>query len=232
MSDANYCNRKLRQPMEDPLEWASWAWNWLHSQWLRTTYPFASVGRDLSVHCTCELRRPHAVGMKLGNSVLIAPGVWLNVADEANLDAPVIVLDDRVRIGRWTQISAKNCIHLERDVSISPSVLLMDHNHSYSDPRLPVEKQGLTTGGQIRIECGCWIGHGAAIICGHGQLVIGRNSVVAANALVTRSFPAYCVIAGNPARIVKQWDGADQRWVLGAARPAEAATLPQEAAVS
>jgi serine acetyltransferase len=41
--------------------------------------------------------------------------------------------------------------------------------------------------------------------------------VVAANSLVTRSFPDYSVIAGNPARVVKQYDVQKKQWVLGSA---------------
>ena len=126
-------------------------------------------------------------------------------------------------------ISARNCIHLEEDVILSPSVLIMDHAHGYEDVRLPVDQQGITEGGRIRIERGCWIGHGAAIVCNEGELVLGRNSVVAANSLVTRSIPPYSVAAGNPSRVVKQYDRAEGRWVLGARRatfPGEAAELP------
>jgi acetyltransferase-like isoleucine patch superfamily enzyme len=97
-------------------------------------------------------------------------------------------------------------------------VLIQDHNHAYEDVTLPIKAQGLTPGGTIRIEQGCWIGHGAAIVCGQGELVIGRNSVVAANSLVTKSFPPYSVIVGNPARLARQFDPAKGSWVGGTGR--------------
>ena len=86
-------------------------------------------------------------------------------------------------------ISAKNQIVLEADVLLSPSVLLMDHSHEFGDPELPITKQGLTSGGRILVERNCWLGYGAAIVCNRGELIIGRNSVVGANAVVTRRFP-------------------------------------------
>lgn len=92
----------------------------------------------------------------------------------------------------------------------------MDHNHAYEDVRLPIQEQGLTPGGTIRIEQGCWIGHGAAIVASQGELVLGRNSVVAANALVTRSFPPNSVIVGNPARLARQFDPVKGIWIGGA----------------
>jgi acetyltransferase-like isoleucine patch superfamily enzyme len=45
--------------------------------------------------------------------------------------------------------------------------------------------------------------------------VIGRGSVVGANSLVCRSVPAHSVVAGNPARLVKQYDPLKKMWVLG-----------------
>ncbi len=102
---------------------------------------------------------------------------------------------------------------------VSACSLIMDHNHAYEDVSRPIQSQGLTPGGTIRIEQGCWIGHGAAIICGQGELVLGSNSVVAANALVTKSFPSNSVIVGNPARLAKQFDTATGSWVGSANRP-------------
>jgi acetyltransferase-like isoleucine patch superfamily enzyme len=94
----------------------------------------------------------------------------------------------------------------------------MDHGQEYEDPSLPIKEQGSNRGGTIRIGQGSWIGHGAAIVCSKGELILGRNCIVAANAVITRSFPEYSVISGNPARIVKQYDSASKSWVLGSVR--------------
>ena len=63
-------------------------------------------------------------------------------------------------------------------------------------------------------EEGCWIGYGAAIVCSRDELVIGRGSVIGANSVLTRSVPAYSVVAGNPGRIVKQYDSVRKNWRL------------------
>ena len=59
------------------------------------------------------------------------------------------------------------------------------------------------------------------IICEQGELVIGRHSVVGANSVITRSIPPYSVVSGDPARIVKQYDFSQGKWVLGCIRPAD-----------
>ena len=109
--------------------------------------------------------------------------------------------------------SARNLVQLEDDVLLGPCVLITDNSHEFSDINAPIHTQGLTAGGTVRIERNCWLGYGAAVISVSGELVIGRNSVVGANAVVTRSVPPFCVVAGNPARIVKRYDSGIRKWV-------------------
>jgi acetyltransferase-like isoleucine patch superfamily enzyme len=205
---------------EDPLSLFFQAITKLYSLWVTATYPFASIGSDLSIHYTTVLNRRMAPAIKLGNSVIIRNYAWLNTFDlsEADKEAKIII-DDHCVVNAQSVISAKNRICLECDVMVSACALIMDHNHAYEDTSTPIKAQGLTPGGTIRIEQGCWIGHGAAIVCSQGELVIGRNSVVAANALVTRSFPPSSVIVGNPARLARQFDTVKGIWVGGPGRP-------------
>lgn len=208
------------QSFDDPLTVFPQAMTKLFSLWVATTYPFESVGSNLSIHYTTTLNRRMSAAMKLGNSVIIRKDAWLNTFDiSEGDDEPRIIIDDNCLIGARDVISAKNSIHIGRDVIIGTSVLIQDHNHVYEDITLPITAQGVTAGGRIRIEQGCWIGHSAAIVCNLDELVIGRNSVIAANALVTKSCPPYSVIVGNPARVVRQFDPAKGMWVGATSRP-------------
>lgn len=199
---------------EDPLRLLARIPTSLYSMWVHATYPFASVGRGVQIHYTWDFRKYLAHRVKLGNSVFIGKDVHFGVyCPNEEKGEPMIAIDDECVIRPQAQISAKNSIHIERDVIVSASVLIMDHNHAYEDVRRSIKEQGLTEGGRIRIEQGCWIGRGAAIVCNQGELVLGRNSVVAANALVTRSFPPYSVIVGNPARLARQFDPVKGVWV-------------------
>jgi acetyltransferase-like isoleucine patch superfamily enzyme len=191
--------------------------------WVSLTYPFASRGHGLSIHYTCRLNRAIASRIKLGNSVSIKQDTLVNVVGPlAQNGEPAVVFDENVIIGARCLICAKNCIHIERDVMTAQSVLIADHSDAHEGGTSRACEPGVTEGGRIRIGQGSWIGRGAAIVCTRGELVLGRNCVVGANALITRSFPPYSVIGGNPARVVKQFDPVKGSWVLGSARFVEA----------
>jgi acetyltransferase-like isoleucine patch superfamily enzyme len=210
---------KYDRSYEDPLQLFPRALTKLYSMWVGATYPFAGKGNNMSIHYTTSMNKRMAPAIRLGNSIMIRKDAWINTFDLSGAANELkIAIDDNCLIGARDVISAKNCIHIERDVIIGTSVLIQDHNHAYEDVTMPIKAQGLTPGGTIRIEQGCWIGHGAAIVCGQGELVIGRNSVVAANSLVTKSFPPYSVIVGNPARLARQFDPAKGFWVGGTGR--------------
>ncbi len=210
-------------PMQDPLGFLHRILTKLYSIWVSLTYPFASRGHNLSIHYSCDLSRLKAHRIKLGNSVRILKDVLVDVvAPPEQNGEPIVVIDDNVGLGPCCQISARNCVHIERDIIVAQSVLISDHRCAFEDGRLPNCEQGVAKGGMVRIGQGSWIGHGAAIICTRGELVLGRNCVVAANALVTRSFPAYSVIIGNPAGVIRRFDPVKNKWVIGSVRSTQA----------
>jgi acetyltransferase-like isoleucine patch superfamily enzyme len=167
--------------------------------------------------------RQRAPRISLGNSVSVGEHAWLNVATGDPTGEPTIVIDDNCIIAVGSIVSAKNRIHLERDVNVAQQVLIMDHNHAYEDIEVPIIQQGITKGGSIRIGEGSWIGHGAAIVCSRGELTIGRHCVVAANSVVTRSIPDYSVVFGMPATIIRQYDPETRAWRMGQLRGVGAA---------
>ncbi len=75
-------------------------------------------------------------------------------------------------------------------------------NADYPDGRHDLEYSA-----PITIEDGCWICSGA-IIC--GGVTIGKNSIVAAGAVVTRDMPSNVIIAGVPARVIREIDESDR----------------------
>jgi acetyltransferase-like isoleucine patch superfamily enzyme len=200
---------------EDPLRFLPWALSKMYTLWLSLTYPFGSLGQNFSVHHTCVMNRVKAPQMKFGSSVTLQKDVWLNVI-LAVAGPPKIIIDDNCEVGARSIISANNCIHLERDVTLDASVLIMDHNHGYEDIDRPIREQSAPKGGRIKIGQGCRIGHAAAIICPRAELNLGAHCVVLPNSLVTLSAPPYSVISGNPARIIGKLDPVKENAIADA----------------
>lgn len=87
-------------------------------------------------------------------------------------------------------------ITIEDNVLIGPKVNLISENH----PIDPTQRKSLI-GKPILIKKNAWIGAAATILPG---ITVGENSIVAAGAIVTKDVPDNCIVAGNPARIVKK----------------------------
>lgn len=214
--------KRTRAHFQDPLKFLPRVRRKLHSEWVRMTYPFASIGSHVSIDPACTIDRMNAHRIKLGSEIRMEKDSSLGLSVPTELEGePIIIIEDNVVLHWRTQIGAKNLIHIERDVLIAQDVLIVDQNHYYEDITKPICDQGFTEGGTIRIGQGTFIAHGAAVICSQGDLVIGRNCVIAAYAVVTRSIPPYSVVYGNPAKVIRQYDPAKQAWVVGQVRLTE-----------
>ena len=99
-------------------------------------------------------------------------------------------------------------------VNIGSGVLFADHislianEHVYEDTTSPIMSQECTSL-PIVIGDGSWIGINATIL---GGTEIGKNSVVAAGAVVKGKFPDYCVVGGVPARVIKRYYPEEKEW--------------------
>lgn len=123
--------------------------------------------------------------------------------------SPHISIGDNVSIGFGCTLSCVNQLEIGHDVTIGDNVYIADSHHDYSNPALGVLDQPLLPG-RITIGQGAWVGYGAFIV---GNVSVGERSVVGANSVVTRSVPAYTVVAGVPARPVKRFDPETGQWV-------------------
>jgi serine acetyltransferase len=119
----------------------------------------------------------------------------------------VLRIGDRCVIGRGSHIVAHHCIDIGDDVFTGPYVYITDQNHSYADPDLPIGRQW-PVNAAVRIGSGTWLGTGAIVLPG---AVIGRNVVVAAGSVVTGRVDDRCVVAGVPARVIKDFS-PDSGW--------------------
>jgi acetyltransferase-like isoleucine patch superfamily enzyme len=121
----------------------------------------------------------------------------------------VITIGDRCMLGKGIGIVGHERIEIGDDIWTGHYVYVTDQNHGYEDLDLPIGTQ-LWKNHPVSIGSGSWLGHGSVVLPGSR---IGRHVVVAAGAVVAGiDVPDRSVVAGVPARVVKQWvDG--EGWV-------------------
>ncbi|WP_327669405.1 MULTISPECIES: acyltransferase [unclassified Streptomyces] len=142
--------------------------------------------------------------MELGEHCIIGQDVTLTVGMMPDLDLgpdPILRIGNGVVLGRGSHVIADTNITIGDDVYAGPYVYVTSANHSYDDPHQPIGKQWPRTA-PVYIGSGSWLGAGALILPG-AQL--GRNVVVAAGSVVRGKVPDYSVVAGAPAKVVRQW---------------------------
>ncbi len=121
-------------------------------------------------------------------------GVWGREPDTGS-----ITVGDYVLICPGTRISASDDITIGNSVMMANSVYITDSDwHGLYDR---TERSAALA--PVHIGDNVWLGDHSVVLKG---VTIGENSVVAASAVVSKDVPANVVVAGNPARIVKQLD--------------------------
>ncbi len=117
-----------------------------------------------------------------------------------------------VLIGDETTLGMGNVLigplTIGKNVIIAQNVVISGLNHNYEDIGRSIQSQGVKTAAII-IEDDCWIGANVVVTAG---TTIGKHCVIAAGAVVTKNVPAFCIAAGNPAKIIKRYDAGQKAW--------------------
>ncbi len=118
-----------------------------------------------------------------------------------------------VLIGSNSLVGMSNVIigpvTIGNNVIMAQNIVASGLNHEYRDVTMPIHEQKINTA-PIVIEDDCWIAANSVITAG---VTIGKHSVVAGGAVVTKSIPPYSVAAGNPAKVIKRYDFELKDWV-------------------
>lgn len=146
-----------------------------------------------------------ALGIQIGTGCGIQMGcyVWTH--------GPSLNRYYRVRIGNASMINdgctldVRGGLAIGDNVSVSREVTIVTASHGANDPAFSLEH------GPVVIEDHVWIGTRAMILPG---VTIGRGSVVAAGAVVTRDVPPLSIVGGVPARAIGTRDVAATKYVL------------------
>lgn len=117
-----------------------------------------------------------------------------------------VLIGHRSRIGMGNVLIGP--VTIGNDVILAQNIVMSGLNHGYEDIHLPPHNQPVTKR-KITLEDEVWIGANVVVVAG---VTIGKHAVVAAGSVVTKDVPAYSVVAGNPAKIIKQYNPQTHVW--------------------
>lgn len=125
------------------------------------------------------------------------------------IDPGQIIIGEGSWIGSYSNLRpVNNKIIIGKNVLIAQMVSIISDQYDYEKVDSLIKK-GQIKGRNIVIEDDVWIGAGSIILPG---VNIGKHSVVGAGSVVTKSIPQYCVVVGNPAKIIKRYSSKLKKW--------------------
>ena len=188
-------------------------WGWDQVVELGAIGPLSKKGRafgrfgDRSVICFPQATIFNEHSIWIGTGTMIGPHVSLSAGmmpGQTMVTDPVVKIGDRCLIGRGSGIVGHLAIEIGNDVWTGHYVYITDQNHGYERVDIPISLQTQPEK-PVTIGDGSWLGHGTIVLPGSN---IGKHVVVAAGSVVTGDLPDYCVAAGAPARVIRQYDGS------------------------
>ena len=149
-------------------------------------------GRHSVIHHSARMDTPPYRKFSLGDYSVIESFACINNA------VGDVMIGDHTRIGLHNTIIGP--VTIGSHVNLAQGITVTALNHNFEDSEKRIDEQGVSTSAVV-IEDDIWIGANAVILPG---VTIGHHSVVAAGAVVTKDVPPHSLVAGVPAKIIKQ----------------------------
>lgn len=178
--------------------------NLLYSMWIRNF--IGKVGELSIIEFPCSLQGSGQKRIVIGNDTWIQQhsilGCWERYGEQRF--TPTLTIGDHCNIGEYNHITTCNKITIGDGLLTGRYVYIGDNAHGGLSQEealvLPV-KRNLKSKGEVVIGNNVWIGDKVTIL---GGVTIGDNVIIGANSVVTHDVPSNSVIAGSPAKIVKE----------------------------
>jgi acetyltransferase-like isoleucine patch superfamily enzyme len=124
---------------------------------------------------------------------------WIGHASKIRVHEGEVSIGAKTVIGQECTISAYQHVAIGRECIVADRVMLIDFDHGVVEVERPIRLQGIYKR-DVDVGSNVWIGYGACVLRG---VIIGHNSIVGTNAVVTSDVPENAVVGGVPARLIR-----------------------------
>ncbi|SMG11323.1 transferase hexapeptide (six repeat-containing protein) [Marivirga sericea] len=138
-------------------------------------------------------------GLVMGDNVSIGAYSSIIVSTSLNDLGKSIRIGNNVGMGEYAYLGGAGGLEIGDACIIGQYFSCHPENHNFNDTSVEIRKQGVNRKG-IKIGEDCWIGSKVTVLDG---VEIGDGCVIAAGAVVTKSFPKNSIIGGVPAKLLK-----------------------------
>ena len=149
-------------------------------------------GRHSVIHRSVRMDTPPYRKFSLGDYSVVESYSCINNA------VGDVIIGDHTRVGLHNTVIGP--VQIGSHVNLAQGITVTALNHNFCDKDLRIDEQGVSTA-PVTIGDDIWIGANAVILPG---VTIGNHSVVAAGAVVTKDVPPHSLVAGVPAKIIKE----------------------------
>ena len=149
-------------------------------------------GKHSVIHRSARMDTPPYRKFSIGDYSVVESFACINNA------VGDVLIGDHTRIGLHNTIIGP--VKIGNHVNLAQGITVTALNHNFDDTNKRIDEQGVSTKA-VTIEDDVWIGANAVILPG---VTIGNHCVVAAGAVVTKDVPPHSLVAGVPAKVIKQ----------------------------
>ena len=172
--------------------------------WLRLRF-----GRRLQTDGICFICP--GVQLEIGRQATLRIGrwAWIGNGSKIRVHEGEVVIGAKTVMGQECTISAYQHVSIGRECILADRVMLIDFDHGVVEVDRPIRLQGIYKR-DVVVGHNVWMGYGACVLRG---VVVGDNSILGTNAVVTKDVPENAVVGGSPARVIRMRDAPQtMRW--------------------
>ncbi len=158
-----------------------------------------SAGKNLILEDNVSVNALSFDGIRFGDHVSIGRNSTLFGTGIISNKGKGIKIGNRTGINTGAYLAGQGGITIGDDVITGPNLQIFSENHVFADLHQIIKEQPLTRMG-VTVGNNCWIGGGVTILDG---VTIGDGCVIAAGSVVTISVPANAIVAGVPAKVIR-----------------------------